>query len=64
MDKVVKEVKIKFSVVLTPDLEDGGFTVQCKEIPAAISQGESEVEALENIKDAIKLCIEGVGKNG
>ncbi|MCX5893339.1 MAG: MerR family transcriptional regulator, partial [Deltaproteobacteria bacterium] len=30
-----------FTVVLTPDLEDGGFTIQCREIPGAISEGET-----------------------
>jgi predicted RNase H-like HicB family nuclease len=48
----------KFTVLLTPDLEDGGFTVQCKEIPAAISQGENEQEAIDNIIDALELCLE------
>jgi len=55
------KVKVKgqdFNIILTPDLEDGGYTVQCKEIPAAISQGESEAEALDNIIDAIELCLE------
>jgi DNA-binding transcriptional MerR regulator len=47
-----------FTVVLTPDLEDGGFTVQCKEEPAAISHGATEQEAMDNIQDAIELCFE------
>lgn len=47
-----------FTAVLTPDLEDGGYTVQCQEIPAAISQGETEQEALDNIIDAKKKCLE------
>ena len=47
-----------FTVVLTPDLEDGGFTVQCREEPAAISQGETEQEALDNILDALEMCVE------
>jgi len=46
-----------FTVVLTPDLEDGGFTVQCKEEPAAISHGGTEQEALDNIIDALELCL-------
>jgi antitoxin HicB len=49
----------QFTVVLTPDLEDGGYTVTCKEIPAAISQGETIQEALDNLTDAIELCLEG-----
>ncbi len=47
-----------FTAVLTPDLEDGGFTVQCMEEPAAISHGETEQEALDNIIDALELCLE------
>ena len=48
----------KFTVTLTPDLEDGGFTVQCQEEPAAISHGGTEQEALDNIMDALELCLE------
>lgn len=47
-----------FSVLLTPDLEDGGFTAQCREEPAAISHGATEQEALDNIADALELCLE------
>jgi DNA-binding transcriptional MerR regulator len=48
----------QFTVVLTPDLEEGGYTVTCKEIPAAISQGETIQEAIDNVTDAIELCLE------
>lgn len=47
-----------FTVILTSDLEEGGYTVTCREIPAAISQGDTEQEALDNIEDAIELCME------
>jgi DNA-binding transcriptional MerR regulator len=56
-EKVMVEGR-EFTVVLTPDLEDGGFTVQCKEEPAAISEGETEQDALDNIIDALELCLE------
>ena len=48
----------EFIVILTPDLEEGGYTVTCKEVPAAISQGETIQETLDNISDAIELCLE------
>lgn len=48
----------EFTAILTPDLEDGGYTVTCKEIAAAISQGETIQEALDNLVDAIELCLE------
>lgn len=58
-----KEEKVEvdgqtFTVVLTPDLEDGGYTVQCKEEPAAISQGETEQEALDNIIEVLGEHLE------
>lgn len=56
-EKVMVESR-KFTVILTPDLEDGGFTVQCREEPAAISHGGTEQEALDNIIDALELCLE------
>jgi predicted RNase H-like HicB family nuclease len=48
----------EFIAILTSDLEEGGYTVKCKQIPAAISQGETIQDALDNIADAIQLCLE------
>ena len=47
----------KFTVVLDKD-EAGGYSVQCVELPAAISQGDTKKEALKNIKEAIELVLE------
>jgi DNA-binding transcriptional MerR regulator len=46
-----------FTVVLTPDLEDGGYTVQCQEIPGAISEGDTEQEALDNIIEVLEAVL-------
>ncbi|HOU71411.1 MAG TPA: type II toxin-antitoxin system HicB family antitoxin [Methanothrix sp.] len=48
---------MKYTVILEPQ-EEGGYTVQCLELPGAISQGETKEEALENIKEAIRLVFE------
>ena len=48
---------MKYTVVLEPQKE-GGFAVQCVEIPGAISQGETHEDALANIKEAIELVLE------
>ncbi len=48
---------MEFTVMLIPDMDDGGYTVRSKEIPAAITQGETVQEALGNICDAIELCL-------
>jgi predicted RNase H-like HicB family nuclease len=47
---------MKFVVTIDRD-EDGMVVVECPAIPGCVSQGESEVEALENIRDAIRECL-------
>lgn len=47
-----------FKVVLEADSEDGGFNVSCPAIPGCHSQGETEEEALDNIREAILGCLE------
>lgn len=39
---------------------DEGYAVWCPGLPGCWSQGETEEEALENIKDAIKAYLETV----
>jgi predicted RNase H-like HicB family nuclease len=39
---------------------DEGFSVWCPGLPGCWSQGETEAEALENIKDAITTYLETV----
>ena len=38
--------------------EDGVFIAECPSIPGCVSQGDSETDAENNIKDAIKECLE------
>jgi predicted RNase H-like HicB family nuclease len=47
-------------VILTSDLEEGGYTVTCKEVPAAISQAETVQEALDNITEVLEEHFEHV----
>ena len=35
-----------------------GYTATCEEIQAAISQGETIQEALDNLDDAMELCMD------
>lgn len=44
----------QYNVVLHSDTEDGGYWIECPELPGCASQGDSIEEALEMIKDAIK----------
>lgn len=47
-----------YTVVLSPDLETGGYSVSCPALPGATSQGEDRLEALRNIKEAMELWLE------
>ena len=46
-----------FEVRLYQD-EDLVWIAECPAIPGCVSQGSTEAEALVNIKDAIKGCLE------
>jgi len=54
---------MKFIVTIDRD-EDGMFVVECPSIPGCVSQGKTEQEAIENIKDAIKQCLEVRAERG
>jgi predicted RNase H-like HicB family nuclease/DNA-binding transcriptional MerR regulator len=43
-----------YNVNLEPDLEDGGYVVECPALPGCISQGDTIEEALGMIRDAIR----------
>ena len=54
---------MKFIVTIDRD-EDGVFVVECPSVPGCVSQGKTEQEAVENIKDAIKQCLEVRAERG
>lgn len=47
-------------VELIPDAEEGGFTAFVPDIPA-YGEGETEDEAIEDLKEALRAFIETVG---
>ena len=51
---------MEYPVVLEQDPEAGGYVVSCPTLQGCVSQGETEEEALENIKDAIKTYLESI----
>jgi predicted RNase H-like HicB family nuclease len=55
---------MRYPVVLTPDLEDGGFIVECPALPGCVSEGDTVEEALANIKDAIEGCLAVMREHG
>ncbi len=48
---------MKLPVTMYRD-EDGWFVVECPVIPGCMSQGRTEAQAMENIREAIELCLE------
>jgi len=48
-----------YPVKLTPDEADGGFTVTCRDLPEAITQGETRAEALAEAADCLEEAIAG-----
>jgi predicted RNase H-like HicB family nuclease len=50
---------VKLKVVLEPS-EEGGYTVHVPSLPGCISEGDTEEEALLNIREAIELYLEPV----
>ncbi len=54
---------MKFVVTLER-VEDGMMVVECPSIPGCVSQGKTEREALDSIKDAIGQCLEVRAERG
>ena len=50
---------MKIKVILEPS-EEGGYTVYAPSLPGCISEGDTEEQALANIKEAIELYLEPV----
>ncbi len=48
---------MRFSVTVDRD-EDGVWIVKCPAIPGCVSQGKTKGGALDNIKEAIVLCLD------
>ncbi len=51
---------MRWRVVLERDEETGDFAVWCPELPGCASAGETEEEALANIREAIGLYLQPI----
>jgi predicted RNase H-like HicB family nuclease len=54
---------MEFTVTLARD-EDGAWIVECPAIPGCVSQGATREEALDAIREAIRLCLEVRAERG
>jgi predicted RNase H-like HicB family nuclease len=55
--------EMNFKVMIERD-EDGAFVATVPTLPGCISQGDTEEEALENVKEAIELHLESLAADG
>jgi predicted RNase H-like HicB family nuclease len=48
---------MKFTITLDRD-EDGVWVAECPAIPGCVSQGGTKDEAVKNLDEAIRACLE------
>lgn len=53
---------MRYRILIQQD-EDGQFVVECPTLPGCISQGSTRMDALENIKDAIRGYLTSLKKH-
>ena len=54
---------MKFMITLDRD-EDGVWIAECPSIPGCVSQGKTRTEAVDNVREAIGLCLEVRAERG
>lgn len=56
--------RFSYPVKLTKDRQDGGYVVTCRDLPEAITQGETIEEALSEAEGALQAAIEARIEDG
>ena len=56
--------RFTYPVKLTADRKDGGYVVTCRDLPEAITQGDTLAEALSEAEGALQAAIEGRIEDG
>ena len=51
-------------IVTLPRDESGTLVAECPAIPGCVSQGQDEEEAIHNIQEAIRGCLESRAAHG
>jgi predicted RNase H-like HicB family nuclease len=54
----------RYTILLIPDPDEGGFTVLVPALPGCITEADTEAELLENARDAIRLFLDDVEAMG
>ena len=54
----------RFAVAIHPDPEDGGYVASIPSLPGVYGQGETEEEALEDVREALEFTLESMAELG
>ncbi|MBI3344901.1 MAG: type II toxin-antitoxin system HicB family antitoxin [Gammaproteobacteria bacterium] len=54
---------MQFTITVDRD-EDGIWITECPSIPGCVSQGATKEEAVSNLQEAIRLCLEVRAERG
>ena len=54
----------RYTVILTPDLQEGGYTVRVPALPGCNTQGDTREEAIANAREAIEGYLETLKELG
>jgi antitoxin HicB len=54
----------RYTIILRPDPDKGGYSVTVPALPGCFTQGDTAEEATENARDAIQLSLEDVQAEG
>jgi antitoxin HicB len=55
---------MRYTVILSPDPDAGGYSVSCPALPGALSEGASREKAIANIREAVELWLEVARERG
>jgi antitoxin HicB len=53
-----------YTILLDPDLDNGGYTVTVPALPGCVTEGETVVECVQNAEEAIRLYLDDLHDAG
>ncbi len=54
----------RYTIILEPDVEEGGYTVLVPALPGCVTQGETVEQCIERAKEVIAGYIESLEAHG
>lgn len=56
--------RLSYTILLTPDPLEGGFTITVPSLPGCITEADTIEEAMTVAREAISLHLEGLAEDG